>query len=135
MHKKWNFSLSIFSVNASKSEGNCRFGHIYWRKPSWKTSFFVQWNIFCETVFLYNSCPIWIYFHHHCSKLNQRRQHWKSELAKWKKLPDVIHKTWNFYKKPNFIRGFKTWEQTQFVKISAIISSYLCRVFRPLCYK
>ena len=24
--------------------GNCGFGHIYWRNPYWKTSFFVQWG-------------------------------------------------------------------------------------------
>ena len=30
LHKKWSFPL------------NCGFGHIYWRNPSWKTSFFVQ---------------------------------------------------------------------------------------------
>ena len=39
-HKKWSFPLRIFSVNVTKSTGNCGFGHIYWRNPSWKTSFF-----------------------------------------------------------------------------------------------
>ena len=33
LHKKWSFSLRVFSVNASKSTGNCRFGRIYWRNP------------------------------------------------------------------------------------------------------
>ena len=23
---------------------HCKFGHIYWRNPSWKTQFFVQWR-------------------------------------------------------------------------------------------
>ena len=40
-HKKWSFPLSISSVNLTKSAGNCRFGHIYWRNLQWKTSFFV----------------------------------------------------------------------------------------------
>ena len=30
LHKQWSFPLKISSVN-------------YWRNPSWKTSFFVQW--------------------------------------------------------------------------------------------
>ena len=44
LHKKWGFPLRIFSVYVTKSAGNCGFGHIYWRKPEWKTSFFVQWK-------------------------------------------------------------------------------------------
>ena len=31
LHKKWNFTLRISSVNVTKSAGNCGFGHIYWR--------------------------------------------------------------------------------------------------------
>ena len=42
LHKKWNFSLRLSSVNVTKSAGNCGFDHIYWRNPLWKTSFFVQ---------------------------------------------------------------------------------------------
>ena len=42
LHKKWSFPLRIFSVNVTKSEGNCEFGHIYWRNLKWKTSFSVQ---------------------------------------------------------------------------------------------
>ena len=41
-HKKWSFSLRISSVNVIKSAVSCKFGHIYWRNASWKTSFFVQ---------------------------------------------------------------------------------------------
>ena len=37
-----SFPLKIFSVNVNKSAGNYGFGHIYWRNPSSKTSFFVQ---------------------------------------------------------------------------------------------
>ena len=42
LHKKWSFPWRIYSANMTKSAGNCRFGHIYWRNPSWKTSFFGQ---------------------------------------------------------------------------------------------
>ena len=42
LHKKWSFPLRISSVNLTKSAVSCGFGHIYWRNPSWKTSFFVQ---------------------------------------------------------------------------------------------
>ena len=41
MHKKWSFSLGISSVNVTKSAENCGFGHINWRNPQWKISFFV----------------------------------------------------------------------------------------------
>ena len=41
LHKKWSFPLRISSVNVTKSSGNCGFGHICWRNPQWKTSFFV----------------------------------------------------------------------------------------------
>ena len=33
LHKKWSFPLRTSSVNATKSAGNCGFGHIYWRNP------------------------------------------------------------------------------------------------------
>ena len=46
LHKKWSFPLKISSVNVTKFAGNCGFGHIYWRNPEWKTSFFVQWSLF-----------------------------------------------------------------------------------------
>ena len=42
LHKKWSFPCRISSVNVTKSAVFCGFGHIYWRKPSWKTSFFLQ---------------------------------------------------------------------------------------------
>ena len=41
-HKKWSFLLKISSVNVTKYAVSCGFDHIYWRKSSWKTSFFVQ---------------------------------------------------------------------------------------------
>ena len=48
-HKKSSFPLRVFSVNVTKSAENGGFGHIYWRNPSRKTSFFVQgvmWKLF-----------------------------------------------------------------------------------------
>ena len=33
LYKKWSFPLGISSVIVTKSAGNCRFGHIYWRNP------------------------------------------------------------------------------------------------------
>ena len=42
LHKKWSFPLRISSVIVTKSARSCGFGHIYWRNPWWKTSFFVQ---------------------------------------------------------------------------------------------
>ena len=43
LHTKWSFPLRISPVNVTKSAVSCEFGHIYWRNPWWKTSFFVQW--------------------------------------------------------------------------------------------
>ena len=45
LHKKLSFQLRISSVHVNQI---CGFGHIYWRNPSWKTSFFVQCNIFLK---------------------------------------------------------------------------------------
>ena len=33
LHKKWSFPLRISLVNVTKSEKNCKFGHIYWKNP------------------------------------------------------------------------------------------------------
>ena len=33
MHKNLSFPLRISLVNATKSEENCGFGHVYWRNP------------------------------------------------------------------------------------------------------
>ena len=49
-----SFSLRISSVNVTKSAG-----HIYWRNPWWKISFFVQWkvgNYFRKTFLSYFFC-------------------------------------------------------------------------------
>ena len=48
LHKKWSFPLRIFSVNETKSAGICGFGHVCLRNPSWKTSFFVQCQLFLK---------------------------------------------------------------------------------------
>ena len=42
LHKKWSFPLRISSINVTQSAVSCGFGHIYWRNPQWKISFFVQ---------------------------------------------------------------------------------------------
>ena len=44
LHKKWSFPLRISSVNVTKSAVSCGYGHIYWRNPQWKNSFFVLWT-------------------------------------------------------------------------------------------
>ena len=36
------FSIKDFFSNRDQITGNCGFGHIYWRNPWWKTSFFAQ---------------------------------------------------------------------------------------------
>ena len=46
LHKKWSFPFRVSSVNVTKSADSCGFGHICWRNPKWKNSFFVQWNEF-----------------------------------------------------------------------------------------
>ena len=44
LHKKWSFPFRISSVNVTKYTVFCKFGDIYCRNHSWKTSFFVQWQ-------------------------------------------------------------------------------------------
>ena len=46
LHKKWSFPLKISSVNVTRSAVSDGYGHIYWRNPWWKTSFFVQCVLF-----------------------------------------------------------------------------------------
>ena len=46
LYKKRSFPLRISPVNVTKAAGNCGFGHIYWRNPHWKISFFVQGWLF-----------------------------------------------------------------------------------------
>ena len=43
--QKMKFPLRISHVNVTKFAANCGFGHIYWRDPWWKTSFFVQYHL------------------------------------------------------------------------------------------
>ena len=42
LHLNEVFSLRISSVNVTKSAGNCRFGHIYWKKYLMESFIFVQ---------------------------------------------------------------------------------------------
>ena len=43
--QKLNFFMKGSApVNVTKSTISCGFGHIYWENPSWKTSFFMQWD-------------------------------------------------------------------------------------------
>ena len=51
LHKKWSFPLRISSVNVTKFG----FGHIYWKYPWWKTSFFVEWH----HIFIPNTRNYW----------------------------------------------------------------------------
>ena len=44
-HKEGSFPLKISPINMTKTAVSCGFGHIYWRNPQWKTSFFAHWKI------------------------------------------------------------------------------------------
>ena len=61
--KKWSFPIAIFSVNVTTSAVSCEFGHIYWRNPYWKTSFFVQWFLddIEVNINMSNSCQSFLY--------------------------------------------------------------------------
>ena len=71
LHKKWSFPLRISTVNVTKSAVSCGFGHIHWRNPSWKTSFFgnsrrlnaifcAKLNLRCLNVFWIGLC-YWLF--------------------------------------------------------------------------
>ena len=45
LDKKLSFPLKISLVTVTKSAVSCWFGHVYWRNHQWKTSFFVQGNM------------------------------------------------------------------------------------------
>ena len=49
--KNQSFPLKISSKNVSKSTISCRFGHIYWRNPQWKSLFFAQKSLWTQTDF------------------------------------------------------------------------------------
>ena len=42
LHNSDSEREKIITDNSYLITGICRFGHIYWRNPQWKTSFFVQ---------------------------------------------------------------------------------------------
>ena len=45
------FFMKDFFSKCAKSAVSCEFGHIYWRNPLWKTSFFVQGYTFIRINF------------------------------------------------------------------------------------
>ena len=45
LHKKWSFPWRVSLVNVAKSAVFWGCGHIYWKNPYWKTSFFVQYLV------------------------------------------------------------------------------------------
>ena len=49
LYKKRSFLLRLSLVNVTKSAENCRFGHIYWRNPSRKTTFLCSDCCFCAS--------------------------------------------------------------------------------------
>ena len=49
--KNQSFPLKISSKNVSKSTISCRFGHIYWKNPQWKSLFFAQKSLWTQTDF------------------------------------------------------------------------------------
>ena len=71
LHKKWSFPLRISSVNVTKSAASCGFGHIYWRNPQCKSSFFVQWiiKIIWEISLLFDFWKTW----QPCAKLRCKK--------------------------------------------------------------
>ena len=78
LHKKWSFPLNISSVNVTKSAVFRGFVHIYWRSPSWKTSFFVQ----CYSKFLSFSQRVYLrknkFFPWYSFEITQRELVWVS---------------------------------------------------------
>ena len=59
LYKKWSFPLRISTARVTKSAGNCRFSHIYWRYPSWKASLFVQWiQNYSHPPYIWNFCRL-----------------------------------------------------------------------------
>ena len=61
--QKMKFSIKHFLSKSAVSSG---FGHIYWRSPKWKSSFFVQWKVLewdLNEKFLYiKYARIWVSF-------------------------------------------------------------------------
>ena len=67
LHKKWSFPLRISSVNVTKSTDSCGFGHIYWRNPSCKTSFFCAvWHAIASSSHLHALCQIYKNLEYKC---------------------------------------------------------------------
>ena len=49
--RPWNF-FCVDWRNECDQTGNCGFGHIYWKTPEWKTSFFVQCDISLQNIYI-----------------------------------------------------------------------------------
>ena len=61
LYKKWSFPLRISSVNKTKSAVSCWFFQIYWRNPSWKTSFFLcSIRHYIKAIIILNQLKIFI---------------------------------------------------------------------------
>ena len=81
--KKWSFPLRISSVNVTKSWGNCGFGHIYLRNPSWNTSFFVQCLLLLNMLLAKEKWILAVHLTFYRTELNWRRL-WNSGISsKW----------------------------------------------------
>ena len=60
--QKMKSSIKDFFSKWDQIRRKLRFGHIYWRKPSWKTSFFVQY-FFVVDVCINNAYQIYCQLH------------------------------------------------------------------------
>ena len=63
--KYGSFLLRISSVNVTKYEVSCGFGHIYWKNLYWKTSFFVHCRVCADvptSAIVVSKCLCWSYF-------------------------------------------------------------------------
>ena len=78
LYKKWSFPLKIAPVIVTKSAVSCGFGHIYWRNPKWKTSFFVHYMHWMQSNIV-------------CSPLNPRRFNRHSVCALQATKPNVFY--------------------------------------------
>ena len=114
LYKKWTFPWRISLVNVNEAAVSCRFGHIYWRNPKWKTSFFVQCEFsfhleflifqtltkWCQiTGFLWpvhcvKKCPYSDFF---CSLFSRiRTEYWKIRSFIGKEIPSQVF-SWEYW--------------------------------------
>ena len=96
LFKKWNFSLSFTSINVTKSSANCVFDRIYWRIPSRKTSFCVQWDIpplFCPDSDTKGYYPMLYFVTYWCynEKIYEHTNRRKHQIKNSKCLPQHFY--------------------------------------------